>query len=129
MLSYLTHILLTQTSSYTSQCTLTNETFPSFFSQVERHRATLNPSEPRDFVDVYLANRDTDAMGRRFCDTVLVFLPDAIDTMSIVMNWIVLYLGTYPQVQKKAQEEIDRVVGKDGQVGWLPHSCIHVNFT
>lgn len=35
------------------------------------------------------------------------------DTSSSLMSWWVLAMAAHPEAQKKAQEEIDRVVGRD----------------
>jgi len=38
------------------------------------------------------------------------------DTTRMTLNWIWHYLAAYPEIQKKAQDQVDRVLGRDGKV-------------
>ncbi len=79
--------------------------------RVDEHRASVDPANPRDFIDMYLGKPDLE-VGKGFYDTIIAFLPDAIDSISVFMRWIVLYVAYHPEVQKKAQAEIDEIVGE-----------------
>ena len=83
--------------------------------QVEEHRKSLDPANPRDFIDMYLLKPDME-VGKGLYDTIIVFMPDSIDTVSVFMRWVTLYLGLHPEVQKKAHAEIDELVGPNQMV-------------
>jgi cytochrome P450 len=83
--------------------------------QVVEHRKSFDASQPRDFVDMYLNKPDLE-IGKGFYDTIIAFSSDAVHTMLLFMQWIVLYLGHHPDVQKKIQNEIDEVVGQNQMV-------------
>ena len=83
--------------------------------QVVEHRKTFDPANPRDFVDLYLDKADME-IGKGFYDTIIAFTADAVHSMSVVMLWIVLYLGHHPEIQKKIQAEIDDVIGPNQMV-------------
>ena len=40
-----------------------------------------------------------------------------METTSTTLTWAMLYMARYPQVQRKVQEELDRVVGTDRMAG------------
>ncbi|KAI0737928.1 hypothetical protein C8Q80DRAFT_1125039 [Daedaleopsis nitida] len=44
--------------------------------------------------------------------TYLVHSAAAVDTMSVTMVWFMLAMVLYPRFQRKAQEEVDRIVGR-----------------
>lgn len=91
-----------------------NGAFQDFLiEKIREHRETLDPSNPRDVMDAYLIERgdDPDLTELKLAGTILMTLPDAVDTASILMNWISLYLALYPEWQKKVQDQIDSVCG------------------
>ena len=55
--------------------------------------------------------RDMEPMGGidGFADTINLYTPDAVDTMSTMLQWAVLYLAYFPDVQKRLQLCIDKV--------------------
>ncbi|XP_070762876.1 cytochrome P450 2F2-like isoform X2 [Enoplosus armatus] len=84
------------------------------------HKKTRVPGEPRDFVDCYLDEMD------KVCACVCSFSEEQLtmyaldlhfagtDTTSNTLLTGFLYLMTYPHIQERFQQEIDRVLeGKD----------------
>ncbi|XP_021962197.2 cytochrome P450 2J6 [Folsomia candida] len=98
-----------------------------FSSTVQEHRENYAEDSPRDFVDVFLkeiyACKDEESpffkeVGYRQLTGVIKDLFEAgSETSSTTLSWIFLYLSTFPEVQKKLQEEIDRVVGNSRHCG------------
>lgn len=79
---------------------------------LEEHKATLNPDDPRDFLDVLLIKQPVE----QFSDwevTLIAweFITAGTDTTSATMHWMTALLANHPEVQAKAYEEIQRVVG------------------
>jgi len=75
---------------------------------LEEHKKTLDTSSPRDFLDVLLTRKEKD----KFTDEEVMFIAwefitAGTDTTSATMHWLVLLLANHPEVQKKAQAEID----------------------
>ena len=59
-------------------------------------------------------------------DTVLAFIPDSISTMEVSLHRMMFYLALEPEVQMKAQKQIDEAVGSATQIclgdkGALPY--------
>ena len=95
------------------------------YEEIKRHEETFDSDNLRDVTDVYLKNRDIDQMGKRtFVDTLMIFIPDSIDTMALFMNWIVLHVTYHPDVQQKMQNEIDQVIGKGRMVNIMRYSHV-----
>ena len=93
--------------------------------EVEEHRKTLDADNPKDFVDMYLMKPDME-VGKGLYDTIGIFLPDSTDSISLFMRWQVLYLGYHPEIQKKAQAEIDEVVGQNQVVCTSMFYCFNL---
>ncbi|XP_075803160.1 cytochrome P450 2J3-like isoform X1 [Microtus pennsylvanicus] len=89
---------------------------------VENHRRDWNPDEPRDFIDAFLTEmtKHPDKTTTSFneeslvCSTLDLFLAGT-ETTSTTLRWALLYMALYPDVQKKVQAEIDRVIGQEKQ--------------
>ncbi|XP_031241665.1 cytochrome P450 2B19 isoform X2 [Mastomys coucha] len=85
---------------------------------VEKHRATLNPSAPRDFIDTYLlrmekekANHHTEFHHQNLMISVLSLFFAGTETTSTTLRYSFLIMLKYPHVAEKVQEEIDQVIG------------------
>ncbi|XP_029417535.1 cytochrome P450 2J3 isoform X2 [Nannospalax galili] len=99
------------------------EKLKSFVSHmIDDHRRDWNPDEPRDFIDAFLKEmtKNPDKTTTSFneenliCSTLDLFFAGT-ETTSTTLRWALLYLALYPEVQEKAQDEIDRVIGQGRQ--------------
>ncbi|XP_026088812.1 cytochrome P450 2J2-like [Carassius auratus] len=86
---------------------------------VVKHKAELDPSEPRDYIDSFLIeimkkpHETTDGFDEEnIIPCVLDLFLAGTETTSTALCWGLIYLITYPEVQEKVQEEIDRVIGR-----------------
>jgi cytochrome P450 family 2 subfamily J len=92
-----------------------------FQKTITEHRKTRVPGEPRDFIDAYLEEQEANPENNHFFEEQLVvtcmdlFIAGS-DTTTITLRFALLYLILHPKVQRKIQEEIDRVVGHDRSV-------------
>merc|ERR1712198_833891 len=85
---------------------------------VEEHMRTLDPEQPRDFIDMYLLQMRSD--GSRYnkgnLNTVLIdFFSAGTETSSTTLKWALLFLTLNQAVQDKCREEILQVLGPSGQ--------------
>ena len=89
--------------------------FPNIVSsdQIEKHSATLDRENPRDFIDVYLAAMEEDE-GLNKDDLAISlydFLLAGTETSSTTLKWLVLYLTLHQEVQARCRQEILGVLG------------------
>ncbi len=78
--------------------------------KIVEHRETFDPSEMRDFLDIYIRDRtEEDFSDKVFVSMSTVFFPDGITTAGDTLMWAILYLAHHPEFQKLAQEQIDQV--------------------
>ncbi|KAM9477787.1 cytochrome P450 2U1 [Clarias gariepinus] len=89
---------------------------------IARHRATLDPENPRDFIDMYLVEMlsrqktgETEEDG--FSEDYMFYIIGDLfiagtDTTTNSILWMVLYMCLHPDVQGNVQREIDAVVGR-----------------
>ena len=107
-------------------------------SSIKEHEETLDPNEPRDFIDKVIPreplayiddffkvlieiSRTTDPTSSYYKDTGLENLANTLfdlflagsETTSTTLTWAVLYMARYPEVQRKVQDELDRTVGRE----------------
>ncbi|XP_056137428.1 cytochrome P450 2D10-like isoform X2 [Lampris incognitus] len=85
-----------------------------------KHKKTRVPGKPRDFIDCYLdeldkRGHDRSSFSEDQLSSIFVDLHFAgSDTTTSTLLTAFLYLSTHPQIQKKCQQEIDKVMeGKD----------------
>ncbi|XP_013797264.2 cytochrome P450 2D6-like [Apteryx mantelli] len=86
--------------------------------EIRNHQKSWVPGEPRDFIDAYLAQmlKAKDDPASTFKETNMVqvitdlFIAGS-DTTTITLCWALLYMMMYPEVQERAQEELDAVIG------------------
>ncbi|XP_018572226.1 probable cytochrome P450 303a1 [Anoplophora glabripennis] len=86
--------------------------------ELNYHKKTRDPKEPRDFMDVYLnVLNSSEDIPNSFSEQQLMALcldmfMAGSETTTNTLGFCFLYLILYPDVQRKAQEEIDSVIGK-----------------
>ncbi|XP_052569404.1 cytochrome P450 2B1 [Peromyscus californicus insignis] len=85
---------------------------------VEKHRATLDPSNPRDFIDTYLlrmekekSNQHTEFDHQNLMLSVLSLFFAGTETSSTTLRYGFLLMLKYPHVTERVQKEIDQVIG------------------
>ncbi|ETE57844.1 Cytochrome protein, partial [Ophiophagus hannah] len=90
--------------------------------EMEEHKATLTPGEPRDFIDAYLEEiQKPERKGSSFEEEQLrVLLFDLLiagtETTSGTLQWAFLYLVAFPEIQEKCWKEIDTVLGNKARL-------------
>ncbi|XP_050695435.1 cytochrome P450 2L1-like [Eriocheir sinensis] len=97
-----------------------NEAFYTYFyEEIERHRATLDPDNPRDLMDGYLLEmeeRKDDPKTTCSDQDLVAVLFDLFfagsETTTNTIIWASDYLAANPNVQQKLQAEIDAVLPK-----------------
>ncbi|OCT84333.1 cytochrome P450 2J6 [Xenopus laevis] len=89
-------------------------------SILEEHKKTRVPGEPRDFIDYYLEelNKEQadDSSKTTFSQESLLYCVTDLfvagtETTSASLQWCLLYMIMFPEIQEKCREEIDRVLG------------------
>jgi len=81
---------------------------------LKEHRDSLDKEKPRDWVDMLIIDQkrlqlsDPELIGV-LMDTVIA----TSDTFIALIEWILAFVCDRPDIQKKLQEELDRVVGQD----------------
>ncbi|XP_075814482.1 cytochrome P450 2B1 [Microtus pennsylvanicus] len=85
---------------------------------VEKHRETLDPNNPRDFIDTYLlrmekekSNQHTEFHHQNLMISVLSLFFAGTETSSTTLRYGFLLMLKYPHVAEKVQKEIDQVIG------------------
>ncbi|CAL4085419.1 unnamed protein product [Meganyctiphanes norvegica] len=88
---------------------------------IKEHIASLNPDDPRDLLDAYLTEMESNkgTQDKPYGDLKdVMFNMDnmfigGMETVSSTMRWILLYMAKYPEVQQRVQEEIDQAMPRD----------------
>ncbi|XP_066974435.1 cytochrome P450 2L1-like isoform X1 [Macrobrachium rosenbergii] len=87
---------------------------------VEARVKTFDPGNPKDYIDAYFLemegqkNDPNSTMNLEdLCHTLTDLFGAGSITTAMTIKWAVLYLAKYPEVQKKAQKEIDLVVSRN----------------
>ncbi|XP_018421577.1 PREDICTED: cytochrome P450 2F3-like [Nanorana parkeri] len=87
---------------------------------IKQHKETLDPENPRDYIDCFLMkikeeadNPDTTFYAKSLARTIQNLLFGGTETVSTNLRYGFLVLMKYPEVAEKMQEEIDRVIGRN----------------
>ncbi|XP_064113300.1 cytochrome P450 2L1-like isoform X1 [Macrobrachium nipponense] len=96
------------------------EKFFKYFDElIEEHQMNLNPDDPKDLIDAYLIEmkNKTQENGTWSVADLRYLIFDMFsagsDTTTYTMKWLVLHMAAFPDVQRKLQQEIDKVLQKD----------------
>ncbi|XP_043945729.1 cytochrome P450 2K6-like [Protopterus annectens] len=81
-------------------------------------KSTFNHSNLRSFADAFIVRQEIEAKNEatHFHDENLLFTTQNLfgagtETTSTTLRWGILLLAKYPDIQKKVQDEIDRIIG------------------
>ncbi|XP_071483426.1 steroid 17-alpha-hydroxylase/17,20 lyase-like [Diadema antillarum] len=111
----------------TSGTTLMNDIKSQYLAwsmpQMERHKATFDPDNLRDFCDfMLLAQKEAieskhenidNLTDTHLVQTVNDIFIAGIETSLQRLYWFVALMAEHPDIQLKVQQEIDRVIGRD----------------
>ena len=99
--------------------------YDCFAKEYDEHLKTYDEHNLRDYIDCYISERkktelenNTESSFHRekghwnFVSTMLDLFVAGAETSSSTLQWAIAYLIHYPEVQKCAQEELDKVVGR-----------------
>lgn len=104
-------------SIYQNFQTMNNEFFAYVKDKVVQHRDTYDPDVTRDISDAIISvieHGKNNMLTKDFVEgTVNDLIGAGQDTVSTIMQWMLLLLVKYPALQTKLQEQIDKVVGRD----------------
>ena len=89
---------------------------------INSHRDTFDPHNMRDFIDVYLNELKKNNSGEtaythlnetNMTKTVRDLFAAGSETTATTLEWCLLYMAIYPDIQQRVQAEIDAVVGRN----------------
>ena len=94
-------------------------------NNINRHKQSFDPENLRDITDGLLkasselTESDLNELGLSETHIVkgslMQFVGAGTEPTSIMIRWALLYATVYPDIQAKIQQELDEVVGREGQ--------------
>ena len=99
-----------------------NKIRPFVTKIIDEHKATFDSNNLRDYIDVYLDEilKEKQETGenelvteKSLTATVIQMFTAGTDSTSLNLRWGLLYMIAHPEVQRKVQQELDRVVGRN----------------
>ncbi|NXE92328.1 CP1A5 protein, partial [Menura novaehollandiae] len=100
-----------------------NRFFISFLQKIiKEHYETYNENNIRDITDSLIeqcmekkveANTATQIPKEKIVNLVNDLFGAGFDTVTTALSWSLMYLVTYPNIQKKIQEELDQTIGRE----------------
>ncbi|XP_066507984.1 cytochrome P450 2G1-like [Hoplias malabaricus] len=89
-------------------------------NKVQKHKETLDPENPRDFIDCFLIRLDqekdtpnTEFHYDNLTATVQNLFLAGTETTSTTIRYALMLLIRHPEIQEQMQKEIDTVIGQD----------------
>ncbi|XP_070042066.1 nicotine N-demethylase CYP82E4-like [Nicotiana tomentosiformis] len=85
----------------------------------KRETKDVGGENEQDFIDVLLSKRSNEHLGDGYSHdttikaTVFTLVLDATDTLALHIKWVMALMINNKNVMKKAQEEMDTIVGRD----------------
>ncbi|KGL88151.1 Cytochrome P450 2D17, partial [Charadrius vociferus] len=87
---------------------------------IDKHMQTWNPAYTRDFTDAFLKEMEkgkaAEESGFNYNNLRLVtadLFVAGSETTSTTLRWAILYMLLHPEIQRKVQAEIDKVIGRE----------------
>ncbi|KOC61548.1 putative cytochrome P450 303a1 [Habropoda laboriosa] len=105
-------------SGYKSFLEIHQQLWKFLKEELDDHSDSFKSGSPRDLMDVYLTVLKSENYSSTFSESQLLaicvdlFMAGS-ETTSKALGFCFLYLVLFPSVQKKAHEEIDRVIGRN----------------
>uniref|UniRef100_A0A8C3PGX9 Cytochrome P450 1A n=1 Tax=Calidris pygmaea TaxID=425635 RepID=A0A8C3PGX9_9CHAR len=114
-----------------------NKRFIHFLQKiVKEHYETFDKNNIRDITDSLIeqcmekkveANGATQIPKEKIVNLVNDLFGAGFDTVTTALSWSLMYLVTYPHIQKKIQEELDKTIGQERRPrlsdrGMLPYT-------
>ncbi|KAJ7419607.1 Cytochrome P450 1A5 [Willisornis vidua] len=100
-----------------------NKSFLSFLQKiVKEHYKTYEQNNIRDITDSLIeqclekkveANTGTQIPKEKIVNLVNDIFGAGFDTVTTALSWSLLYLVTYPDIQKRIQKELDQTIGRE----------------
>ncbi|KAJ1525347.1 hypothetical protein ONE63_010165 [Megalurothrips usitatus] len=91
---------------------------------IAEHEQTMVPGQPRDLIDAFLeemqskkGKEDSTYTEKQLVSLLLDLFMAGAETTSNTLGFCVMLLLRHQDVQRRAQEELDRVVGRDREPG------------
>ncbi|XP_062987235.1 cytochrome P450 2C19-like [Elgaria multicarinata webbii] len=87
--------------------------------EIKEHRATMDPSTPRDFIDCFLIKMDEEIHNEasvfstdNLAYATLDLFEAGTETTSTTLRYGLLILLKYPEIQEKVRKEIDQEISR-----------------
>ncbi len=82
--------------------------------KIKKHQLIYDREHPQCLADDYMnaTVKDSSLSFSYLVGTIMMFIPDAIDTMSHQLVWGILFLSQRPHLQKELQKEIEELCGE-----------------
>lgn len=92
--------------------------------EIIQHKDSLDPTNPRDFLDAYLAEKGEDHSFDRLVNNTLIVIPDAVDMTAHGIVWVLFYLSHHQESQRRVAEEIRACCGDRPNVTWADRNSL-----